>query len=51
MNARFDKNHIDAKTVAIRAGMDGRPAAFEANVNARFATPPLGPRQWRGPQP
>lgn len=37
MNANSDKDYIDAKTDAIRAGMDGRLDAFEANVNAKFA--------------
>ena len=37
MNANSDKDYIDAKTDAIRAGMDGRLGAFEANLNARFA--------------
>lgn len=38
MNANSDKDYIDAKTDAIRAGMDGRLGAFEANVNRKFAT-------------
>jgi len=38
MNANSDKDYIDAKTDAIRAGMDGRLGAFEANVNGKFAT-------------
>ena len=37
MNANSDKDYIDAKTEAVRAGMDGRLDAFEANVNGRFA--------------
>ena len=37
MNANSDKDYIDAKTDAIRAGMDGALGAFEANVNAKFA--------------
>ena len=37
MNANSDKDYIDAKSDAIRAGMDGRLGAFEANVNAKFA--------------
>jgi hypothetical protein len=37
MNANSDKDYIDAKTDAIRAGMDGALSAFEANVNAKFA--------------
>lgn len=36
MNANSDKDYIDAKTEAVRAGMDGRPDTFEANVNGRF---------------
>ena len=38
MNANSDKDYIDAKTDSIRAGMDGRLGAFEANVNGKFAT-------------
>ncbi|HWW71223.1 MAG TPA: hypothetical protein VN089_14880 [Duganella sp.] len=37
MNANSDKDYIDAKTEAVRAGMDGRLDTFEANVNGRFA--------------
>ncbi|MEO5932182.1 MAG: hypothetical protein ABIQ08_01325, partial [Duganella sp.] len=37
MNANSDKDYIDAKVEAARAGMDGRLDAFEANVNSRFA--------------
>ena len=37
MNANSDKDYIDAKTDAIRAGMDGRLDAVEANVNAKVA--------------
>nr|WP_315215007.1 hypothetical protein [uncultured Duganella sp.] len=37
MNANSDKDYIDVKIEAVRAGMDGRLDAFEANVNGRFA--------------
>ncbi|MBP1203707.1 flagellar basal body-associated protein FliL [Duganella sp. 1411] len=37
MNANSDKDYIDAKTEATRAGLDGRLAAFEENVNGKFA--------------
>lgn len=37
MNANSDKDYIDVKIEAVRAGMDGRFDAFEANVNGRFA--------------
>ena len=37
MNANSDKDYIDARTNSIRAGMDGRLGAFEANVNGKFA--------------
>ena len=37
MNANSDKDYIDVKIEAVRAGMDGRVDAFEANVNGRFA--------------
>ena len=38
MNANSDKDYIDAKTEAVRAGMDGRLSSFEGNVNSRFAS-------------
>ncbi|USX22839.1 hypothetical protein NHH82_12010 [Oxalobacteraceae bacterium OTU3REALA1] len=38
MNANSEKDYIDAKSDSIRAGMDGRLGAFEANVNGKFAT-------------
>ena len=37
MNANSDKDYIDAKNEATRAGLDGRLAAFEENVNGKFA--------------
>jgi ribosome-associated translation inhibitor RaiA len=36
MNANADKDYIDAKTEAVRSGMDGRLEAFQAEVNAKF---------------
>lgn len=37
MNANSDKDYLDAKVEAVRAGMDGRLDTFEENVNGRFA--------------
>jgi len=37
MNANSDKDYIDARNEATRAGLDGRLTAFEENVNGKFA--------------
>lgn len=37
MNANSDKDYIDAKNEATRASLEGRLAAFEENVNGKFA--------------
>lgn len=37
MNANSDKDYIDAKNEATRASLDARLAAFEENVNGKFA--------------
>jgi hypothetical protein len=37
MNANSDNDYIDAKNEATRAGLEGRLAAFEENVNGKFA--------------